>query len=205
MTGVVRPYRGVAAAQRRDQRRRRLLDACLDLVGESGVEAVTAEAVAGRAELSKRYFYESFRDRDAVLAAALDLVLGPIGAELMRGLTEHGGTAERVEYTARLLVRTFTADRRAARLYMSAPGNNALAARRRQMIDEFTPALAREILAAEPGDPEAVATTMLMVAGTAEVLDRWLRGDLALDEEQFVGTLTRLGTRLAGTGEPTTP
>ncbi|MEV0061135.1 TetR/AcrR family transcriptional regulator [Nocardia sp. NPDC050718] len=197
MTGVVRPYRGVAAETRREQRRKDLIDACLDLVDESGVGAVTAEAISARAGLSKRYFYESFRDRDAILIAAIDSVLGPMGTELRQELARCGSTDERVERVARVLVRTFTADRRVAALYTSAPGNSALAARRREMIDEFTPTLVRDVLRADPDDPRALATTLLMVAGTTEVLDRWLRGDLALDEAEFIRTLTALGRRLA--------
>ncbi|MGV7904576.1 TetR family transcriptional regulator, partial [Mycobacterium kansasii] len=62
MDEVVRPWRGVSAEDRRSARRAQLLEACLDVVGDAGVEAVTADAVAQRAGLSKRYFYEAFAD-----------------------------------------------------------------------------------------------------------------------------------------------
>ncbi|GEM30983.1 TetR family transcriptional regulator [Nocardia neocaledoniensis NBRC 108232] len=198
MTGVVRPYRGVAAQTRLRERRQRVLEACLDLVAESGVADITVEAIAARAGLSKRYFYESFRDRDAVLVAAFGEALSPMGRELAAELSACSCVEERVERTARVLVRTFTSDRRVARLYTEAPGNGALAQARRQMVDEFTPLLVREVLLGDPADPRASATSMLMVAGTTEVLDRWLRGDLALGDEQFIRMLTVLGIRLAG-------
>ncbi|MDT7643129.1 MAG: hypothetical protein QOC75_129, partial [Pseudonocardiales bacterium] len=79
VTGVVRPYRGVSADERRTERRQRLVTACLDLVGEGGVSTVTAQAVAERAGLTRRYFYESFADRDAVLVEALDGMFSTLG------------------------------------------------------------------------------------------------------------------------------
>lgn len=197
VTSVVRPYRGVSAETRRQERRLQLIESCLTVVDESGLAAITVEAIAAGAGLSKRYFYESFQDRDAILIAALDGALGSMSAELSRSLADCDSVGDRVECTARLLVRTFTADRRIALLYNSAPGNSGLAARRQQMLDEFTPLLVREVLLADPDDPRSLITTMMMVAGTTEVLDRWLRGDLALGEEEFIQTLTRLGTSLA--------
>lgn len=197
MAAVVRPYRGVAAQTRRDQRREQLLQSCLDLVAESGVTTITADSISARAGLSKRYFYESFRDRDAILVAAIDGVFGPLGAALVDQLHAHTTTDERIAHTASALVHTLTADPRAAYLYTSASGNAALETRRRQIVDEFTPMLMREILDSDPEDPRALATTILMVAGTTELLDRWLRGTLAFTEGEFIEMLTALGQKLA--------
>lgn len=197
MPPVVRPYRGVAADERRRERREKLLDACLDVVAEIGVAAVTVDGICARAGLSKRYFYESFADRDAILVSALDDVIDIVGTALEALVQEQGSTAERVAHTAAVLVRALTADPRASRLYTAASANPALEARRRQMVDRFTPLLMRAVLDADPADPRAEAATVLMVAGTTELLDRWLRGDLAFTEAEFVDTLTTLGVALA--------
>lgn len=199
MATVVRPYRGVSAEERRSQRRGQLLQACLDTVAESGVAAVTAEAVCTRAGLSKRYFYESFSDRDAVLVAALDEFFTALRAALVERLAGCATMAGRVECVARVLVRLLASDRRMARLYVEAHGSTALAARRRELVDEFTPFLVSEVLDDDPSDPGAQAATVLMVAGTIEVLDRWLRGDLELSEEQVTSSLAALGTAIART------
>ena len=94
VTEVVRPYRGVSADDRRADRRARLLEAGLDLVGEVGVAEVTAEAVAARAGLSKRYFYESFADRDALLVAASSGVFETVRAALLVHLTGSSSSVE---------------------------------------------------------------------------------------------------------------
>ncbi|MGF0312110.1 TetR/AcrR family transcriptional regulator [Rhodococcus sp. IEGM1428] len=197
MPPVVRPYRGVAADERRRERREKLLEACLDAVAESGVSTVTVDDICARAGLSKRYFYESFGDRDAILVSALDDVIDAVGTALNELEQKHGSAEDRVAQTAAALVRALTADPRASLLYTAASANPALDARRRQMVDRFTPLLMREVLDADPGDPRAEAATVLMVAGTTELLDRWLRGTLTFTEAEFVDTLTALGVALA--------
>ncbi|OZE06980.1 hypothetical protein CH249_20305 [Rhodococcus sp. 05-2255-3B1] len=197
MPPVVRPYRGVAADKRRRERREKLLDACLDVVAESGVAAVTVDGICARAGLSKRYFYESFGDRDAILVSALDDVIDTVGTALEEIVQEQGSTSDRVAQTAAVLVRALTSDPRSSLLYTSASANPALEARRRQMVDTFTPLLMRAVLDADPANPRAEAATVLMVAGTTELLDRWLRGDLDFTEVEFVDTLTALGVALA--------
>ena len=57
MTGMaqVRPYRGIGAAERLDQRRRRLVEAGLDLLGADSPETeLTVRAVCKRSGLTAR-------------------------------------------------------------------------------------------------------------------------------------------------------
>lgn len=62
-----RPYRGQAAEARSAERRARLIQAGVDLVGTQGVTAMTMRAVCREAELSQKFFYESFTDTDELL------------------------------------------------------------------------------------------------------------------------------------------
>ena len=196
-TSVVRSYRGVDAETRRNQRREQLLEACLDVVANSGIAATSVEAICSSAGLSKRYFYESFQDRDAILVSALDRVFSPLPGRLAEELVECETMRERVELTATLLVRSFTTDPRAANLYISASASPALEERRRQVVDEFTPVLVQAVLGADPDDTRARSAAIMMVAGTSELLDRWLRNDLDFTEEGFIRTITEIGEGLA--------
>jgi AcrR family transcriptional regulator len=63
-----RTYRGASDEQRREARRRRLLEAGLAIIGTRGYAAATLRAVCSEAELTERYFYESFANREALLA-----------------------------------------------------------------------------------------------------------------------------------------
>jgi len=75
-----RPYRGVSATDRRDQRRQRLIDAGLQLFGTRGVAAVGIVDVCGEAGLTKRYFYENFASIDALAEAVFEHVTGNLVA-----------------------------------------------------------------------------------------------------------------------------
>ncbi|MBX5487665.1 MAG: TetR/AcrR family transcriptional regulator, partial [Mycolicibacterium hassiacum] len=77
-----RPYRGVDAADRLAGRRRRLLEAGLELLGtpDGDPAELTVRAICAQAGLGLRYFYESFSDKDDFLAAVYDAVVADIAA-----------------------------------------------------------------------------------------------------------------------------
>ena len=64
-----RVYGGVSAQQRREQRRAALIDAGLELFGTEGYPNVSVKRICDEAGLTQRYFYESFSDREDLLAA----------------------------------------------------------------------------------------------------------------------------------------
>src|SRR4051794_11731236 len=75
----VRPYGGVQARDRIAERKGRLLDAGLELLGGSDdAPDLTVRAVCGAAGITARYFYESFADKDALVAAVFDRVVADI-------------------------------------------------------------------------------------------------------------------------------
>ncbi|MGH7750546.1 MAG: TetR family transcriptional regulator, partial [Candidatus Dormibacteria bacterium] len=71
-----RSYRGVSAEQRHLERRERLLDAGLDLLGTEGWARTTVTAICARARLTERYFYQSFPGREQLLLAVFDRIAG---------------------------------------------------------------------------------------------------------------------------------
>lgn len=68
-TGGGRTYGGVSAAERHKQRREALVQAGLQLFGTEGFLNVSVKKICDEAGLTQRYFYESFPDRVALLAA----------------------------------------------------------------------------------------------------------------------------------------
>ena len=148
---VKRSYRGVSADDRRDQRRRVLLEACLDLVGRGGTPAVTAESVSAEAKLTKRYFYESFIDRDAILVAALDELFTDVIAQI-RDASRRAEPAERARVITEVVVAALCSDPRRARLYAESPAVPALQSRREDAITAVTKVIANDNPNAGPGD-----------------------------------------------------
>lgn len=204
MAAAVRPYRGVSAEERRALRRTRLLEACLDAVGEVGVAGTTAEAICGRAGLSKRYFYESFADREAVLVAALDAFFERAREAITPALAEPAESdGERLTRTVAALVAAVSADPRAARLYVESSRHPALEQRRIAAYDEFAQLLLRYAIGVDDSsDPRAQVVALLIVSGTTEVLARWLAGDLDLDEAALVETVAGIGLASAAALRP---
>ena len=72
MTRSARVYGGQTAEQRHTERRTQLIEAALRIWAKEGWTAVTMRRVCSVARLTDRYFYESFADREALLAAAWD-------------------------------------------------------------------------------------------------------------------------------------
>ena len=67
-----RRYRGASLAQRRAERRQRLIQAGVDTFGTRGYHGVTVREVCAAAGLTERYFYESFRDREQLFSAVYE-------------------------------------------------------------------------------------------------------------------------------------
>lgn len=78
-----RRYSGMSADERTRARRAAILDAALELFGTNGFAATSVKQICVAAGLTERYFYESFRDRQAALAG----LYGILVTEL-RGVTE---------------------------------------------------------------------------------------------------------------------
>ena len=67
-----RAYGGKSGSERRDERRARLIAAGRALLRRHGWARTSVRAVCAETGLADRYFYESFADRDELLAAVFD-------------------------------------------------------------------------------------------------------------------------------------
>ncbi|HJR90248.1 MAG TPA: TetR/AcrR family transcriptional regulator [Aeromicrobium sp.] len=197
MSEVVRPYRGVSADERRRQRREQLLDACLDVVGEVGPSATTVEAVCKRAGLSKRYFYESFADREAVLVALVERVMAAVREALEAVVGDPSlSPDEQMRRLVHATVDTLAADARISRLWVEASLYPALEQRRSEAYDDFAAVLARILLPDRADDEETLDAFLLVVAGTTEILRRGLRTPSPEKTAEMVEVLHRVGSAI---------
>jgi AcrR family transcriptional regulator len=67
-----RRFRGVEPDDRVAQRRQKLLEAGLEAFGTRGFHAVGVREICAIAKLTERYFYESFKNREALFQAVHD-------------------------------------------------------------------------------------------------------------------------------------
>lgn len=89
-----RRYRGESSAERQAARRARLVAAGLTLFGRAGYKATTIREVCGEAELTERYFYESFERKDDLFLAVYAHCVERVGAALIAALEAAGEAAE---------------------------------------------------------------------------------------------------------------
>ena len=88
-------------------RRRRLLDAAVQVLGEVGADRLTMEAVAERADAATRTLYNHFSSRDELIAAALGLLLQEARDSLYLDTSAEGDPAERLRLFVRLVYGVF--------------------------------------------------------------------------------------------------
>ncbi len=81
-----RPYRGEEQASRVSRRRATLLEAGLQVFGTKGYRATSVKELCSQSGLSERYFYESFANREALLAAVFDMLAADLDAHLTTAL-----------------------------------------------------------------------------------------------------------------------
>lgn len=191
---VVRPYRGVSAEQRRAERREQLLEACREVVGRDGVAATTVGSVCDQAGLTKRYFYESFTDLDAILLELLEELFAAVRTRILDALAPlDPAPPGRAHATIDALVAVMTEDPRRARLYVESSGHRRLRARLEQAYDAYVELWSREVLGHDELTPRRRAAALHHVAGTTQAVVGWLSGALVIERADLVAELAELG------------
>jgi AcrR family transcriptional regulator len=198
MAAPSRPYRGVSAETRRADRRAKLIEAGLELLGQRGWKAATVRGVCAEAGLTERYFYESFADREALLAAIFDRVAGE-AAEAVLTAVEAAPANARAKARAAIaaFVEMLVDDpRRARAMLVESVASEALQGRRRDAIHSFGALVSVQATRfygpAALGPRDAELTALALVGGLAELLVAWLDGQLEVPRERLVDHCTEL-------------
>jgi len=196
VTPSARPYRGVDAAERLAERRLRLLNAGLDLLGsdQPDIAALTVRGVCRRAGLTARYFYESFADKDEFVSRVFDWVVADLAAA-----TQAAVAAVRPEEQTRAgmanIVRTISHDARVGRLLFSTQLADPMIVRKRIESSALFAMLygqhAVNVLRA-PANDRMKAGAHFAVGGVGQTISAWLAQDVQMEEEQFVDLLASL-------------
>ncbi|OXM46684.1 TetR/AcrR family transcriptional regulator [Amycolatopsis alba] len=198
-----RRYSGKTADERRAERRLALLGAALDIWQEQGWAAVTMRGVCARANLTDRYFYENFANRDALLATTWEQVRD----ETLRMVLD--AVASRIEQPALDQLRAAVdvvvhhvqeEPARAQILFGDHAGSAVLEQLRRQTVQETTGLLielARPHLKPDVDDLEFRVNVLLGIGGFVEIMLAWRSGLLDADADTLVDHLTGVGTSLS--------
>jgi AcrR family transcriptional regulator len=196
----VRPYRGIKPADRRAERRTRLLDAGLSiLASDSGPEPLTVRGVCRQAGVSARYFYESFTDRDDFVGAVYDWVISDLAATTQAAVAA-APRAEQARAGMANIVRSVAGDARVGRLLFSAELADPVVVRKRDESYVLLASLLGQHVVQvfrQPEDEHVRATSHFAVGGVGQSLAAWLAGRLAFTADEMVDHLASLLDQLA--------
>ncbi len=187
-----RPYRGVQPEDRLAQRRARLLDAGLTILGSrSGAEVLTVRGVCRQASVAARYFYESFADKDAFVGAVFDWVIADLAATTQAAMAAVP-PSERTRACMAKMVGIITDDPRVGRLIFSANLADPVLLRKRAesgvLLAMLSGRHASEALRLDENE-RIKAAAHFVVGGVGQTIGAWLHGKVALSREQLVDQL----------------
>ncbi|MEZ5132027.1 MAG: TetR/AcrR family transcriptional regulator [Mycobacterium sp.] len=190
-----RPYGGVDAADRLARRRRRLLEAGLELLGvDIDPAEVTVRGICQEAGLATRYFYESFSDKDQFIAAVFDWVIAEMAATTQAAVAAAPAERQTRDGMANI-VRTIGADPRVGRLMFGAQVSNTTVIRKRRESEALFVMLAGQhvqTLTRRPGNERIKAFAYFVVGGVTQTISAWLAGDITLSPDELVDQLSAI-------------
>jgi AcrR family transcriptional regulator len=195
-----RSYRGQSAEERRDDRRRRLLDAGLELFARQGYQQTSVRELCTEAKVSARHFYELFLEREELLAAVYDEVTAEMASRLATGF-ERAPLDLRVRIGSglRAVIGWLAEDRRRARLaYQEVVGVSApMEAKRRAVILRFAQVIIDQYqqltaVGAAPARPHLRLQAIAFTGACNELVAEWI--DSGPELEALVEALTDLWT-----------
>ena len=189
------PFKGVSAADRRIDRRRRLVESAFKIAGTEGAGALGVGRVCLAAGLTKRYFYESFASLTQLQSAVVDHAIATMSQRVDPfAPTQPGGSPQP---WLEAFVGALVDDQRLARVLLAETHGGALSAFRHQIINVAIAGMA------PPGsDPQADLRARLVafaqIGTLSELCLAWHQGQLAMERMALVDALADLFVRIEG-------
>ncbi len=190
-----RPYGGVDAADRLARRRAGLLDAGLELLGNSQDPAeLTVRGICRQGGVATRYFYESFVDKDEFVAAVFDWVVAELAVTIQAAVAT-APAAEQNRAGIASIVRTIERDPRVGRLLFGAQQFNSTVVRKREQLGPLFAMLGgqhAETTLNRPANERIKASAHFVVGGVGQTISGWLAGDVGLSADELVDQLAAI-------------
>lgn len=184
-------WRGTSPAERADERRQRLVSACLEIVGSDGSAGLGVRAVCRAANVSHRYFYELFPDTDALLLAAYQQAVHELLAAVGSALAGGGSQIRGQLHAAFGAATAFLEDNPVygRLIFQEALAHEALRQHAAPALPTFLLTV-REL--AEPGRDKRIRPleTALISGGLAAIFIEWLSGTAEFTRTELVDYCT---------------
>lgn len=199
-----RPYRGVDAAARFAERRRKLLTAGLDLLGadQRDLSTVTVRGICHRAGVATRYFYENFTEKDEFIGAVFDWIIADLAARTQAAVLA-APMHEQTRVGMSNIVRTIADDARIGRLIFSTKLTDPIVIRKRAESTALFALLSGQWATAAlhiSANDRIKMGAHFAVGGVGQAISAWLAGDVRLDPDRLIDQLTLLVSELTRPG-----
>ncbi|MEV0341832.1 TetR/AcrR family transcriptional regulator [Nocardia sp. NPDC050713] len=191
-----RTYGGRPAEDRAAERRQRLIDVGIDVVGRGGVAALGMRLVCREAGLSQKFFYESFPNLEALVHAVYQAALSKMEDAVAPSISA-GDVRGGFDAAARLM----QSDPRLCRILLIEPFADADL---RRYVRESAPGIVRGALGDFVGgtedDPLVRMRYSALLGAQISLFVEWTEGNLGADRDAFVDHATEVAKQLVGIG-----
>lgn len=173
---------GGLRARKRQETRRRIATAAVELVNEHGIAATTIEQIAQRAEVGRATVFRHFESKELAVAVGLNDVAVFVFASTLESMPEHLGPLAAVREAHRVLSEGFDELRpmylEQAQLSRSSP---AMVAWTLYLYVDWEVAIAEAVRARVPdlveGDPRPRMIGAMAMAAARLACDEWVATD----------------------------
>lgn len=200
-----RLWQGQTPDAREADRRHRLVEAGLELVGTQGVAALTMRAACREAAVGPRYFYELFATREELLEAVYDETVDRIREPILSAVA---AAAEQEEVPAAIragfatAVAMFEKDPRLGRiLFRESAADGTLRPRSQAAMPEFVLTMVGHVLPERADELRGDTGGWTLIGFSAAVFSlflAWIEGVRHTDREAFVDHCTALAVDALG-------
>lgn len=194
-----RVYGGLTGAERQAQRYERFMEAALEVFGTTGYATSSIDDICAEAGLAKRYFYESFKDREDLLYALYERLTEDVITATFSAVAAAEPTLEAQSRAgSEAFFRHLTGDIRRARVqsYEVIGVSRRLEQRRREAMHVYATFLAQTAISLYPEgttpvfDPDL--TAMSATGAFNELLLEWVLGNTTATVDELIDHCARL-------------
>jgi AcrR family transcriptional regulator len=173
-----------------ENQRERLLNGVVDAVAEHGYNATTIGAITEAARISRRTFYEHFKDKEGCFLAAYEMIDTHVRGAMLTAAERSPSWPERVRASLAALLDVLGRDLAVARVYLIEPlaAGGEIAARYRDAMQMLAQALCPE----EAPTASAEVRGQVLMGGITTLIARCLKTGGAGSLPDLLPDLTEL-------------
>jgi AcrR family transcriptional regulator len=177
-----------------ENQRERLLNGVVEAVAEHGYNATTIGAITAAAKISRRTFYEYFRDKEGCFLAAYEMIDDHVRASMLAAGDPSAPWPEQVEARLGALLDVLSRDLAVARFYLTEPlaAGGEISARYRDAMQLLAETIRPP---ASPAGADVEVRDQVLMGGIATLIARRLNAGEPARLPELLPDLTALVLR----------